>query len=170
MLNVRSGATAALGAAMFVLAFSAVLQIAAAHGAPPPNFCAPPATVADDVCTARLTTVTADNVNGTITGTPVGGGDALTLAGQADAYLKSQGFGDAPPDPVQQWDAAIDRVSNTDPNSPDWYGNAKARVFLPRTLDGLATQFSANTIVVRFVADDANPGSFRLVSIQPIAQ
>jgi hypothetical protein len=139
-----------------------------AHAAPLPDFCVP-ATVVDDVCTARLITVTADNVNGTITGTPVGGGDAITLAGQADAYLKSGGFGATPPDPVQQWDATIDRVNGLDTTGPDWYGNAKSRVFLPRTLDELATHFPHDTIAVRFTADSTNSGVFPLVSIQPIA-
>jgi hypothetical protein len=114
--------------------------------------------------------VSADNVNGTITGTPVGGGAAVTLAGQADAYLKSEGFGATPPDPIQQWDATIDRVSGLDTTGPDWYGNAKSRVFLPRTLNGLATQFPPNALVVRFGPDDAGSGAFPLVSIQPATQ
>jgi hypothetical protein len=163
MPNVRSGAVAAL-------ALCAMLDIAPARATPPPNFCAPPATLVDEVCTARLTSVTADDVNGTITGTPIGGGAPITLAGQADAYLKAGGFGATPPDPIQQWDAEIDRVNNADPSGPDWYGNAKSRVFLPRSLDELAAQFPSNTIVVRFAPDDANPGSFRLVSIQPLAR
>ncbi len=136
MTNARSGAMAALGAAMAVLLF----QVSPAH-ATPPSFCAPPANLVDDVCDARLVSVTADNVNGTITGVPVGGGTAITLAGPADAYLQSVGFGDAPPDAVQQWDTTIERVSGLDMNGPDWYGNAKSRVFLPRTLDELATHF-----------------------------
>jgi hypothetical protein len=169
MTNARNGAMATLGAAMAVLVFPTSLGAAPALGAPP-SFCAPPAHLVDDMCEARLTSVTADNINGTITGTPIGGGPALTLAGPMDAYLKSQGFGDAPPDPVQQWDATIDRVSGLDTNGPDWYGNAKSRVFLPRTLDELATHFPPNTIVVRFAPDDTNSGTFPLVSIQPIAQ
>jgi hypothetical protein len=168
MPNRRNAAVAALGTAMSLLALPTLLTIAPAHGAPPA--CPAPASVADNVCTARLTSVTADTVNGTITGTPVGGGAPLTLSGTADAYLKSQGFGAAPPDPVQQWDAAIDRVNNADMNGPDWYGNAKSRVFLPRSLDELASQFPPNTIVVRFALGDTNSGSLPLVSIQPIAQ
>lgn len=168
MPNHRHAAVAALGAAISVLAFPTMLTIAPAHG--DPTTCPAPASVVADVCTARLTSVTADTVNGTITGILVGGSAPLTFAGQGDAYLKSQGFGDAPPDPVQQWDAAIDRVSNADPSGPDWYGTGKSRAFLPRSLDDLATRFPPNTIVVRFVPGDANAGSFRLVSIQPVAQ
>ena len=85
-------------AATAVLAFPAVLNAAQAHAAPLPDFCVPPSVV-DDVCTVRLTSVTANVVDGTITGSPVGGGAAITLAGQGDAYLKSAGFGDAPPRP-----------------------------------------------------------------------
>jgi hypothetical protein len=88
-------------AVVAALALPAVLNVAAAHADPLPQFCAPPAVV-DDVCTARLTTVTADVINGTITGTPVGGGSPVTLAGQLDAYQKSAGFGDAVPDAVQR--------------------------------------------------------------------
>jgi len=171
MPDVCSRAIAAIGATMSVLAFSAVLNIAPAHGAPLPGFCVPPSLV-DGVCTARLTSVTADVVNGTITGTPVGGGPAITLAGQEDTYLKSAGFGGPPPDPVQSWDAAIDNATNlgVDPSDPNWYGNAKARVFLPRTLNDLAAQFPPGILVVRFAPDDTESGSFRLVSIQPTAQ
>jgi hypothetical protein len=164
MPNARNGAVAALGAVIAVLA----IPVVRAHGAPPPGFCAPPATLVDDACNARLTSVTADTVNGTITGTPVGGGTPLTLAGTADAYLRSDGFGDAPPDAIQQWDATIDRVSGLDTDGPDWYGNAKSRVFLPRTLDELATHFPLDTIVVRFTPDTTNSGTFPLVSVQPM--
>src|SRR5262245_10290087 len=101
MPHVYRRAVAAIGAAVSVLAFPAVLNIAEAHGDPLPGFCAPPAVV-DNVCTARLTSVTADVINGTITGTPVGGGAAITLWGQGDAYLKSTGFGPTPPNPIQE--------------------------------------------------------------------
>jgi hypothetical protein len=163
-------AMATIGAALSVLAAPALLNIASAHAAPLPGFCVPPSVV-DNVCTARLTSVTADVINGTITGSPVGGGTAITLAGQEDAYLKSAGFVDAPPEAVQKWDADIDEVSNldTDPSTPNWYGNAKAKVFLPRTLNDLATQFPPDILVVEFTADDAQPDAFRLVSIQPVA-
>jgi hypothetical protein len=162
-------AMAAVGAAISVLALPATLNTAQAHAAPLPDFCVPP-NVVDDVCFARLTSVTADVINGTITGTPVGGAAAITLAGQEDAYLKSAGFGDAPPEPVRQWDAVIDGVKDIDPSDPNWYGNAKARAFLPRTLNDLASQFPPDVLVVRFAPGDAQSGSFRLVSIQPTLQ
>jgi hypothetical protein len=117
----------------------------------------------------RLESVTTDAVNGTITGTPVGGGTAITVAGQGDAYQKSAGFGAAPPEIVQRWDDTIDTVVslNVDPSDPNWYGNAKARAFLPRTLNDLASQFPPDTLMLRFTPDNAPSGSFRLVSIQP---
>ena len=171
MPNDRNRARATVGATISVLAFPAVLNIAPAHGAPLPDFCVSPSVV-DNVCTARVASVTANAVDGTITGTPLGGSAAITLAGQGDAYLKSAGFGDAPPDPVQSWDATIDSVDNLDiePSDPNWYGNAKARVFLPRTLNDLASQFPPDILLVRFAPDDTQSGSFRLVSIQPTAQ
>jgi len=155
-------------AAVSALAIPAVLNVAPAHAAPAlPGFCVP-ATVVDGVCTARLSSVTADVVNGTITGSPVGGGEAVTLAGEGDAYLKSVGTA-ARPEPVANWDTTIDQTSHlgVDPSDPNWYGNAKAKVFMSRTLNGLATQFPPDTLVVRFAADEAQPGAFRLVSIQP---
>lgn len=171
MPNDYSRAVAAIGAAISVLALPAVLNMTHAHADPLPDFCVP-SSVVDNVCTARLTSVTANAVDGTITGRPVGGGSAVTLAGQGDAYLKSAGFGDAPPDVVQRWDATIDGVNseNLDSSNPNWYGNAKARAFLPRSLNGLASQFPPNILVVRFTPDDAQPGSFRLLSIQPVLQ
>lgn len=161
-------AVAATCAAIAVLALPAVVNAASAQASPLPAFCVP-ASVVDNVCTARLRSVTADVVNGTITGTPVDGGVAVTLAGQADAYKKSAGFGDTRPDLVQQWDAAIDNASNlsVDQSDPNWYGNAKARAFLPRTLNDLASRFPPDLLVVGFTPDDAQSGSFRLVSIQP---
>jgi hypothetical protein len=158
-------------AALSVMALPAVLDTAPAYAAPLPDFCVP-TSVVDNVCAARLTSVTADAVNGTITGTPVGGGSVVTLAGQGDAYLKSTGFGDARPDPVQRWDDTIDSVGSltVDPSDPNWYGNAKARAFLPRTLNDLASQFPPDVLLVRFTPDDTQQGSFRLVSIQPTAQ
>lgn len=159
-------------AAVCVLAMPAVLGVAQAHAAPLPDFCVP-ADVVDDVCTARLTSVTDDVVNGTITGTPVGGGAAITLAGQDDAYLKSEGFPDAPPEAVQRWDTAIESVENlsVDPSEPNWYGNAKAKVFLPRTLNGFADELPPGSLLVRFTApDDTRPDVYRIVSIQPTPQ
>jgi len=155
--------------ALAVLAVPAILGVAPAHAAPLlPAFCVP-AAVVDGVCTARLTSVTADVVNGTITGTPVGGAEAVTLAGQEDAYLKSAGFGAAAPEAVTTWDTTIDQVRSlpVDPATPNWYGNAKAKVFLSRTLNSLATQFPPDTLVVGFAADETAPGHLRLVSIQP---
>src|SRR4051794_33158701 len=110
MPNDHSGAIAALGAAFLVLTLPVGFSITPAHATPPVS--CQPAAGADDVCTARLTSVTADTINGTITGTPVGGSAPVTLWGQLDAYLKSAGFADPPPGPVQQWDAAIDNVNN----------------------------------------------------------
>ncbi|WP_244438396.1 hypothetical protein [Mycolicibacterium septicum] len=165
--NCRRAMTA-IGATTAALVVPALLNVAPAHGDPLPGFCVPPSVV-DNVCAARLTSVTADVVDGTITGTPDGGGAAVTLAGPTDAYLKSAGFGDTPPDPVQRWDAEIDSVSNLDtsPADPNWYGNAKAKVFLPRTLNELATKFPPGSLLVRFTPDDSRPDAFRLVSIQP---
>lgn len=158
-------------AALAALTLPAMLNIAPAYADPLPGFCAPPSVV-DNVCTARLHSVTADVINGTITGSPVGGGAAITLAGQGDAYQRSTGFGDAVPAPVRQWDTTIGQVSglDTQPSDPNWYGNAKSLAFLPRTLNDLASQFPPNTLVVRFTPDDAQPGTFRLVSIQPTAR
>ncbi|MCF6385699.1 hypothetical protein L2K20_01845 [Mycobacterium sp. MBM] len=146
------------------LALGAVLTAAPAQATPPPTLCAP-----DAVCTVRLTSVTADVVDGTITGTPVGSTQAITLAGQADAYLMSDGFGDTPPDPIRTWDTTIDQVEglDTSPADPNWYGNAKARVFLPRTLNDLATRFPPQSLLVRFRDDETHPGALTLVSIQP---
>ncbi|HKV21511.1 MAG TPA: hypothetical protein VJR50_20945 [Mycobacterium sp.] len=142
--------------------------VPSAQADPLPDFCGP-SVVVDGVCTVRLASVTADAVDGTITGSPVGGGTAITLAGAGDAYLRSAGFGDAPPEPVRRWDDTIDEVNGLDvgPSDPNWYGNAKAKAFLPRTLNDLATQFPPDTLVVGFTPDDTQPGSFRLVSVQP---
>jgi hypothetical protein len=158
-------------AVISVLALPAVLNIAQAQAAPLPDFCVPPSVV-DDVCSVRLASVTANVVDGNITGAPVGGGAAITLAGQGDAYLKSAGFGDAPPDAIRQWDATIDSVSDlsVEPSDPNWYGNAKAKVFLSRTLNDIASRFPADVLMVRFTPDDDQTNSFRLESIQPISQ
>ncbi len=158
----------AIGAALSALVAPVASSIAPAQAAPLPDFCVP-ASVVDNVCTVRLTSVTADVINGTMTGTPVSGGAAITVAGQGDAYQKSAGFGSAPPEIVQRWDETIESVNNlsVDPSDPNWYGNAKARTFLPRTLNDLATQFPPDSLMVRFTPDDAQAGPFRLVSIQP---
>jgi len=149
-----------------------ILGAAPVHAAPVDisAACQPPAILGGDTCTARLISVTANSADGTITGTPIGSVAALTFSGQSDAYLPSVGFGDTAPDAIQQWDAAINRINNLDPSTPDWYGDGKARAFLPRQLNEQATRFPDDTIVVRFTIDDANPGWFRLRSIQPAAQ
>lgn len=150
------------------LATAAVLSAAPAHAAPLPDVCVP-AVVVDAVCTVQLTSVTADVVDGTITGTPVGSTQAIILAGQADAYLMSDGFGDTPPEPIRTWDTTLEQVEglDTSPTDPNWYGNAKARVFLPRTLNSLATRFPPQSLLVQFSADEAHPDALTLVSIQP---
>jgi hypothetical protein len=162
--------TRVLGAALALLLAPAIVGIAPAHGAP--VNCKPATTGDDNVCIARLTSVTANTSDGTITGTPVGSQAPVTLWGQADAYLKSDGFTSTPPDPVQQWDAAIDasNANKAELSGPNWYGAAKERAFLPRTLNGYATQFPPSIIVARFVPDDTHAGWFQLVSIQPMAQ
>lgn len=167
MKRLIGGTVAAIGC----FTVPAALGVSPAQASPPlPEYCTPE-TVVDNVCTVRLASVTADVTNGTITGAPVGGGAAITLAGQADAYLRSVGFGDAPPTAVQDWDDTIDRVIGlgVDPADPNWYGDAKARAFLPRTLNDLATQFPPDVLVVSFTGDDAQPASFRLVTVQPSA-
>lgn len=157
-----------LRVAPLLVAVPTVLAVAPAQAAPPLAEACGSTAVVDNVCATRLTSVTADVVNGTITGAPVGGA-AVTLWGPDDAYLTSAGFGDARPDAVQQWDTAIEQTRDlsVDSSDPNWYGNAKAKTFLTRTLNGLATQFPADTLTVRFTPDDAQPGSFRLMSIQP---
>ncbi len=163
MTMLRGFPTAAIGASL-----TAVVLPTIAHASPLPDVCTP-ATVIDNVCTLRLTSVTADAIDGTITGTPVGGGAAITLAGPLGAYQRSEGFGDVPPAPIQRWDTEIDSMSalSVDPNDPSWYGNAKSLTFMPRTLNDLATQFPPNTLTVRFTSDDARSGTFQLVSIKP---
>ena len=61
-------------------------------------------------------------------------------------------------------------MNNLDPADPNWYGNAKARAFLPRTLNDLASQFPPDILVVRFAPDDAQSGTLQIVSIQPTPQ
>lgn len=163
MPTVRTGALGVIGVVVGALTLAVP-----AHAAPLPDFCAP-TIVVDNVCTVRLAAVTADTIDGTITGTPVGGGAAVLLAGPLDAYRQSAGFGDVRPAPIQTWDSEIERASSlsVDQNDPNWYGNAKSLAFLPRTLNDLAAQFPPNTLTVRFTSDDARPGTFRLVSIQP---
>lgn len=153
------------------LATAAVLWAAPAHAAPLPDVCVP-AAVVDGICTTRLTSVTTDAVNGTLTGTPVAGTQPITLAGPGEAYLPSVGFGAAPPEAVRTWDSTIEQVSGLDvsPADPNWYGNAKARVFLPRTLNDIATRLPPGSLLVGFRSEQAQPGAYQLVSIQPVLQ
>ena len=152
------------------------LSVAADGGAPPvladplPSYCVPAA--ADGTCSVRLESVTSDVINGTITGAPMAGGSAIVLAGQGDAYLPSSGFGDAAPESIRRWDETVAAVNtlSVDPSDPNWYGNAKAKVFLPRTLNDLAATFPPGSLVVRFAPDESQPGVYRLTSIQPTAQ
>jgi hypothetical protein len=150
----------------------AVLTAAPAQATPPLAEACGTVAVVDNVCALRLTSVTADVVNGTITGTPVGGGAPITLSGPASAYLKSSGFGATPPQPVVDWDTQIEHTSglSTDASDPNWYANAKTITFLSRSLNGLAVEFPPNTLLVSFGPDDTGSGAFPLVSIQPTAQ
>jgi hypothetical protein len=162
MPGVRCGALGALGAGGFALLFAIALSIAPAQA---DVGCAP--------ATVRLTSVTAEATDGTITGTPVGGGAPVTLSGPLSAYLKSQGFGDAPPTAVQRWDELIDSANAPfASDDPNWYGHAKAMAFMTRTLNDQAVHLPANTIVVNYSAGDdaAHPGWCSLSSIQPVAQ
>ncbi|MCV7423313.1 hypothetical protein H7K45_22425 [Mycobacterium yunnanensis] len=133
-----------------------------------PPTCPPGAVVVDDGCSARFSVLSADDVNGTLTGTPAGGNAPITVFGEPQLYLPSTGFGGSPPGAVQQWDATIQRVGAADPGDPNWYGRAKANAFLPRQLNQLATQMPANTLVIRFVPDGTDPHISRLSSIQPV--
>ncbi|KAA0101345.1 hypothetical protein CIW49_05100 [Mycolicibacterium sp. P1-18] len=158
-----------------IAALTALLWAGLVLGASPadadPTGCPPAAAVDAGSCSARLVSVTADAVDGTITGTPAGGQVAITLSGQPQAYLPSTGFAGGSPDPVQQWDATLERVNSAappgNPTDPNWYGNGKATAFLPRQLNDLATRFPPETLVVRFTPDDGHPGWFRMTSIQP---
>ena len=145
--------------------FAAFLGAAAAHG--DPQGCPQGAIVDESGCSARLTAVSADSTNGTITGTPAGGRTPITIFGEPDFYLPSTGFANTPPDAVQQWDAAIERVKNANPSDPGWYGQGKTEAFLPRQLNDLATRFPPNTLEVRFGPDDSDPRILRLRSLQP---
>jgi hypothetical protein len=91
MPNNFRGAVAAVGGAVCAVALPAALNIAPAHGDPLPSFCGP-ASAVDNVCTARLKSVTANAVDGTITGSPVGGGPAITLAGTRRCVLEVRRF------------------------------------------------------------------------------
>jgi hypothetical protein len=57
---------------------------------------------------------------------------------------------------------------NVDSSNPNWYGNAKAKVFLPRTLNELAGRFPADILVVGFTPPgDGQSDTFQLKTIQP---
>ncbi|MET0451037.1 MAG: hypothetical protein ABW137_04315 [Mycobacterium sp.] len=157
----RIGAVAAVSVALFS---TFVFGIAPAGAEP--GGCPAGATVDGDACSARLTSVTAKDF--TITGTLVGSQPPVTLSGQPASYLPSSGFA-TPPDTVQEWDATIERVNSLDPADPNWYGNGKAKAFLPTELNRLATQFPPEALVVRFVPDESNPAVFQLLSVQPTA-
>jgi hypothetical protein len=155
-------------AATFTLGFAPFfLGIAPAHGEP--KGCPKAAIVDDSACSGRFASATANRTDGTLNGTLVGGQSPITLSGPPDAYVKSTGFASSLPDPIQQWDATIDRVNNVNPSDPGLYGQGKAEAFLPRDLNDLAAQFPPDSIVIRFVPDETYPGWFRMLSIQPTA-
>lgn len=161
MLEDCTRAVAATSAIVSALLFGP----ASAHADPPG--CPTGATSDESGCGARLSRVSADDVNGTLTGTPVGGSVPITVFGEPDFYLPSTGFGSAAPDLVQQWDATIHRIRDVDPSDPDSYGRGKSTAFLPRALNTLAARLPAGTIMVRFTPDESDPHIFRLTSIQP---
>jgi hypothetical protein len=155
--------------ATLALGFAALfLGIAPAHG--DPQGCPKAATVDDEGCFGRFASVTANTTDGTITGTLVGGQSPITLTGSSDVYLKSTGYAGTPPDPVQQWDATLDRVNALPPpgvDDPNWYASGKSRVFLPRELNDLAAKFPPDSLVIKFVPDETPYSGFRMLSIQP---
>ena len=108
-------------------------------------------------------------------GTPVGGWAPVTLWGQSDAYLKSQGFGDTPSDPIQRWNAEIDGVNNADPSGPDWYaaGKSKAERFerpgVVRVFCEIHSHMNAFILVFAhrfFTVTDAD-GRYKLENVPP---
>ena len=160
------GHTSAFTAAAAVASVGLLLGIGPAEA--DPQGCPVGATVDGDGCSARMTSVTADDVDGTLTFTPVGGSTPITVFGEPDFYLPSTGFGSAVPDLVAQWDATVHRVRDVDPADPGWYGQGKAQAFLPRQLNQLATQLPAGTIAIRFVPDESDPHILQLQSIRPV--
>ena len=120
-------------------------------------------------CMARLSAVSANNTDGTLTGTPLGATTPVTIFGEPGFYLPSTGFGGAAPALVTQWDALIAGVGAPDPADPNWYGKGKARAFLPRQLNDIAAQLPSGSIVIRGVPDPVDPHLFTLQSIQPVA-
>lgn len=108
---------------------------------------------------------------GRLTGVPVTGGPALTFRPALfapEAYLKSDGFGEAPPDSVVQWDQAVDKLSVTleTPTPPPPF----AVIGNTRDMAELATKLPAGTVVVSYVPDTYYPGYFTTTVIQPVAR
>jgi hypothetical protein len=148
------------------LAAVALLGAAPAHAEP--GGCPTGAATDGTTCVVKLTAVTANSADGSLTGTPAGGSAPITVMGQADSYQLSTGFGGNPPDLVQQWDDTIRRVRDANPSDPNWYGQGKSAAFLPRQLNDLATRLPAGTIVLRSVPDPSDSHLFTLQSIQPV--
>jgi hypothetical protein len=152
---------AALGAAPTIVS----LVLCAPPAVADPPGCPVGATADGHGCSARLASVTADQINGTLTGTPIGGSVPITIFGEPAFYLPSRGFGSAAPDLVRQWDATIRGVSRAD--DPGSYSHGTAEALLPRQLNDLAAQFPAGTVVIRFTPDRSDPHILRPLSIQP---
>jgi hypothetical protein len=152
--------TTAAAAVVLLLGTTGTVGIGPAQAAPA---CAP--------STVRLASVTADTIDGTITGSPVGGGAPITLTGPLEAYQRSEGFGETPPPAVKQWDDTLDQANvPIAPDDPNWYGRAKNRAFAPRSLNDLAVSFPANTLVVQYGQGDQRGPACVMSSIRPVAQ
>ncbi|AQA03201.1 hypothetical protein BVC93_13100 [Mycobacterium sp. MS1601] len=152
--------------AAIAFVFAATSAVVNAHAEPS---CPDGYTPDSGGCVARLTAVSADSAEGTLTGTPIGGATPVTIFGEQRFYLPSAGFGSAPPDLVAQWDAAIAGAGPGAPSDPNWYGEGKAAAFLPRQLNDLAARLPPGTIVVRGEPDPTDSHLFELQSIQPVA-
>lgn len=119
--------------------------------------------------TTRLSSVTTDLTNGTITGSPVGGGAPVTLVGELSAYQKSEGFGDSPSAAIQNWDETLDRLNEPRPvDDPEWYGRGKGQVFASRELNRQAAAFPSGTLIVEY--GPGSQGRCSLTSIRPAAR
>ena len=126
---------------------------------------------------ARLTSVSYDLTDmtnyptGKLTGTPVDGGAPLTIRPTLfakNAYFKSAGFGDTPPDSVRRWDEAIEELSapdNSTSPAPPFAAIGNTQILVK-----LATQLPPRTIVVSYVPDTYDPTNFSLVTMQPVAE
>lgn len=132
-----------------------------------------PVAVANPDCapaTVRLTSVSAEATDGTLTGTPAGTDTPIRLRGDLRAYHRSVGFGDDAPAAVTRWDQALARVSEPiDPNDPNWYGKGKSRVFATRALDDIATEFPDGTLRVSYSPGDRPADWCAINFIQPVA-